>query len=989
MALMTGVAWTLILLQLQHCSIVSGLYEDQVGDFDWHQSYLGSVKSVHFDQSSHSIKRIIISTHSNVLASINARTGQILWRRVLEKSGKIDTTLHQKGVLITVSRGGTIIRSWDPSSGLLQWEAATPGSQLKHRDASLWLNNGVQAELLQHPDGKGYIVAVLSGDVLTVWSQNRGKQLWNTTISKEPETGSFLMNSDGDTLYVARLREKLHVGFHLYLAVSGEEAQPSHTVSAPWLSFETSSCIINGHQILVCVDKVTEAVHWLSLKTTDKQLFEMVFINSLDSSVIGSSPVGLSHLGHVIHNSQDLLLQLSDGRKIVMTFDATTAMPVVLKTFMDDEELQMAMLGDTKVLFILSQKQQGSLNIQCLMADDFKELPELAQQVEMPEHLGHPKQAFVYLFHKKDKSLGYRMLLVTEEEAISLIQQNGRLLWTREESLANIRAVEVLDLPISTGKSHLENLFIDLATASGDPISLFIQRITVQLTQLQMYLSSLNGKQEGELEDLTVEGMSRDRFNLRKLIVVLTSSGKLFGIDSKDGQVHWQLYLSDLKPMHGWHHGADSSGYLTFVQRTSEHFPHPPQMAIVGSSKGQCSGSLLYLINPLTGRLVKPDPSSEGPCLPYKVTQAALLPAEDDHSMQVLLLIDSELEAHLIPHSTAALEAVTSWKQSVFIHTINCSSGSVKGYSLQADEFGRTVKLVEVWTVKMPAEESIVSYAARPPHEHVHAQALVQVDRSVLYKYLNPNLIAIATDTGQGGVSIYLIDSVTGSIFYHVKHRQVQGPIHMVHSENWFVYHLWNLRHRRYEVTVLDLYEGSMDRNDTHVSSLDPSLTPNILSQSYIFPAAVSTMVVTMTEKGITHKTVLFGLNNGAVLGIPKMILDARRTINVQRGQSDEIMIPPYHPQLELKPLDVLNYNQTVSNVKGLHTASTGLESTCLLFAHGLDLYSTQLTPSKTFDVLAEDFDTFLVVSVLLFLGMTAIVTARLAKRKLLLSQWR
>ena len=31
--------------------------------------------------------------------------------------------------------------------------------------------------------------------------------------------------------------------------------------------------------------------------------------------------------------------------------------------------------------------------------------------------------------------------------------------------------------------------------------------------------------------------------------------------------------------------------------------------------------------------------------------------------------------------------------------------------------------------------------------EHVHAQALVLGDRSVLYKYLNPNLIAIATET--------------------------------------------------------------------------------------------------------------------------------------------------------------------------------------------------------------------------------------------------
>ena len=58
-------------------------------------------------------------------------------------------------------------------------------------------------------------------------------------------------------------------------------------------------------------------------------------------------------------------------------------------------------------------------------------------------------------------------------------------------------------------------------------------------------------------------------------------------------------------------------------------------------------------------------------------------------------------------------------------------------------------------------------------------------------------------------------------------------------------------------MTVMDLYEGSLDRNDTHISSLDPSMKPNILSQSYIFPAAVSTMAVTMTEKGITHKTVL------------------------------------------------------------------------------------------------------------------------------------
>ena len=54
-----------------------------------------------------------------------------------------------------------------------------------------------------------------------------------------------------------------------------------------------------------------------------------------------------------------------------------------------------------------------------------------------------------------------------------------------------------------------------------------------------------------------------------------------------------------------------------------------------------------------------------------------------------------------------------------------------------------------------------------------------------------------------------------------------------------------------------------------------------------------------------------------------------------------------------------------------------------------LDLYSTRVMPSKTFDVLAEDFDRFIIVIVLLLLGLLTVITARLANRKLLHSQWK
>ena len=49
--------------------------------------------------------------------------------------------------------------------------------------------------------------------------------------------------------------------------------------------------------------------------------------------------------------------------------------------------------------------------------------------------------------------------------------------------------------------------------------------------------------------------------------------------------------------------------------------------------------------------------------------------------------------------------------------------------------------------------------------ELVHSQGKVLGDRRVLYKYLNPNLIAVGTEVTpdtKPGISIYLMDAVTG-----------------------------------------------------------------------------------------------------------------------------------------------------------------------------------------------------------------------------------
>lgn len=65
---------------------------------------------------------------------------------------------------------------------------------------------------------------------------------------------------------------------------------------------------------------------------------------------------------------------------------------------------------------------------------------------------------------------------------------------------------------------------------------MFSQRIQAQFQQFQAFVASLNIERDenlGENEDQkNGEELTRDQFDLRKIIVVVTASGKLFGLDT-------------------------------------------------------------------------------------------------------------------------------------------------------------------------------------------------------------------------------------------------------------------------------------------------------------------------------------------------------------------------------------------------------------------------------------------------------------------------
>lgn len=79
-------------------------------------------------------------------------------------------------------------------------------------------------------------------------------------------------------------------------------------------------------------------------------------------------------------------------------------------------------------------------------------------------------------------------------------------------------------------------------------------------------------------------------------------------------------------------------------------------------------------------------------------------------------------------------------------------------------------------------------------------------------------------------------------------------------------------------------------------------------------------------------------LSAGSIFEVPWQYLDPRRPA-MGSNQAREEGILPYMPELPLSHEGVINYNQTISRLKGIYTAPSGLESTCLVVAYGLGKY--------------------------------------------------
>uniref|UniRef100_A0A8C9Y785 ER membrane protein complex subunit 1 n=1 Tax=Sander lucioperca TaxID=283035 RepID=A0A8C9Y785_SANLU len=861
-------------------STVQAVFEDQVGKFDWRQQYVGKVRFSHFDSHVQSSKKVLVATENNVFASLNTRTGELFWRHVDKTGpeGNIDALLQHGQDAVLVVGNGRLLRSWEINIGGLNWEIVLDSGSFQ----SACLVG--QQDTVKH-------VAVLKKTIISLHYLSNGHQKWIENLPESETVDYQAVYSGGNgEVYALGVVPHSHIAIVAYSLEDGEIIKQS-----------------------------------LGLEVTPG--FQPVLVSTQPNPARPPLSEFLLQLGPEHH----LLLQLNNGH-IVTLRDFKPAMLVSFAT-----------TGEKTVAAVMSPKNKTACSINLFSGETGRRLLDTTLIFNLDPNGGKPEKLYVQAFLKKDDSVGYRVIVQTEDHTLTFIQQPGRVMWTREEALSDVVTMEMVDLPLTGTQAELEGEF---GKKADGLMSMVLKRLSSQLILLQAWIAHLwklfydARKPRSQVKnDVTIENLSRDEFNLQKMMVMVTASGKLFGIDSKTGSILWRHYLNNI---------PSNPAFKLMVQRTTAHFPHPPQCTLLIKDK-DTGLATLHVFNPIFGKKSHISP----PPLPQPILQSLILPLMDQDYAKVLLLVDDQYKVSAFPSTKNVLQQLQEMASSIFFYLIDSSQGRLSGYRLRTD-----LSTELIWEVVVPTEvQRIVSVKGKRPNEHVHSQGRVMGDRSVLYKYLNPNLLAVvleSTDLHQerSFVGILLIDGVTGRIIHEAVQRKARGPVHVVHSENWVVYEYWSTKSRRNEFSVIELYEGMELYNSTVFSSLDRPHAPQVLQQSYIFPSSISTMEATLTEKGITSRHLLIGLPSGGILSLPKMFLDPRRP-EIVTEQSRCVLLSG------------------------------------LVVAYGLDIYQTRVYPSKQFDVLKDDYDYMLISSVLLALFFATMISKRLAEVKLLNRAWR
>eukprot|EP00347_Sterkiella_histriomuscorum_P017346 403349738 len=716
----------------------------------------------------------------------------------------------------------------------------------------------------------------------------------------------------------------------------------------------------------------------------------------VEQEVAGVQSIDVSVVNDII------LFNIQDGSSQVFDFNHDTKQQHKLSNNVGSCHVKLAHESEN-IELITKPIENANFVIQCpasLRVVSYKENAE-SNLFELTS-LAPTNHGKILSVHKNENS----HVLQFEDLSLHYLDQSGKTMWTREESLTQITQIEVLEQEKIRIESELEYVKNVKQSVSLHEVPMKIMNrykeniefLIDQVISLTKYLQN-RGKEQQETGISESLGVS---FGFRKMFIALTEVGKLLALSSTNGKVLWSNYLGSSDNQRPQKVLIRNMLDREVEQHSNKDQIYNQQIVIIQKDK-------LSFLNPYTGQIDHSHTLSNEKQKDYILIQLK------SNAQFVLQVTNQDLEQgkplRIFPESQYSSQLFQN--ESIHFTHINQEQSIIVGYKLQSD-----LTAQRLWQFKLDSQthEKIfrveTQFQTSSEIDHLHYQPTAFSGENIIYKYLDSNIFAVVTVNERQDLHIYLVNGVTGRVVYNFFEKKVKLdlPLDLILSENQFIMSFQRqsgngLSQQEISVTelyqqrsesdtkklLLEFYKGE-ERLHQHDFSSFTQESPVVMQETYILPYNVKSIVLTQTLHHITGKNLVVITHPGnQVYQISHNFFSARRphpenmaliggiqeTPDTKKDGPAVVQIkdaerPPYDAVIPVDQTKYLSYGLNLIDLREIKAFPTRLESTTQVLAYGFDIFFTRVSPENNFDLLQENFSYALLF---LFIAGLAVAT--------------
>ncbi|KAI6250633.1 ER membrane protein complex subunit 1 [Erysiphe necator] len=906
----------------------------------------------------------------NVIGAINPGTGKLVWRQIIDNQ-------DEKGFIRSVDEEDAIITGvggrvdcWNAMNGIMKWNVEFPGVIRDLQVIKTITNEKTIQKIL-------VLLEEEEKTVLKLLQCDSGDLIWD--LRENNSDIPFRINGNSNDIFLVSLlgaKNNFNIRVTTIDLENGKKRNEFMITSKAEISSSDDvfvNTVNSAIPMLAWIDKATKNII-VNILTRAGPVSNKLPIEQTDSI----NKKVIIHAPNIFESQPHFLVYLeSEKSNKAEVYHVDTNSGIAKKAYelprLKGKSVISIICEDSSIFFIRTTQDE----ITILSSTSDKQLGKWPVKIGSRGDFIH---ATTEIVRRSENSYAVRSAVLTEIGAFTMIR-NGIEAWVRYEGLSGAVAAEWAEIP---GKGNLvATLHAEAHSSVIHAYSHRVKRHFHDLRFLPQYLQDIPKRILGSILSTELatksEGLIRDKFGFNKIVLLATLRGDIYALESnKKGSIVWSLKAFERSISYKWNvkgMWADSAKGTLYVYGAYGEF---------------------LVLDYTTGKIIE----KFEPEKPLSVSSTAL--------------VENERGRWLLPIGPNGIpDAVPLNQAPSGLLVTRGKDGVVQGVVFVIKN-NQTLPCV-TWEFQPGFEKKIINVVSRPSHDPVASIGRVLGDRNVLYKYLNPNIILVTAVSDQASTaSFYLLDSVSGQILYSTTHYAVdtKQPITSTLTENWFAYSLWSdvnpdssrpNSSKGYQIVVSELFESKFpnDRGPLgpaeKFSSLEPSDEPNsqpvlpyVISQSFIIPEPINHMKVTQTRQGITSRQLVCTLyRSNAIIGIPYVQLDPRRPVGRPTTSLEaEEGLFQYQPLIDFHPSMIITHEREVAGVKGIITSPTLLESTSLVFAYGIDIFGTRVTPSLPFDILGNSFNKMSLVATILALAIGVLILAPIAKRKQINKIW-